>query len=218
MKQIIKKFQYFILGILCCGLIVACNNTATVDNTTNTTESNGRISFGTTLRARTLDPADSYDLAGMNLIYNIGESLYTYNVGTTELVPLLATDMPTISDDGLIYTIPLREGVKFHDGTDFNAEAMKFSLDRFMENGGKPSFLLTDIIEEVTPTAENELQITLKQPFSAFPALLAFPGACAVSPDNYTIGQGEFQPNELVATGPYKLVSFDSDSAKLDVF
>ncbi|WP_069791808.1 ABC transporter substrate-binding protein [Cyanobacterium sp. IPPAS B-1200] len=218
MKQIIKKFQYFILGILCCGLIVACNNTATVDNTTNTTESNGRISFGTTLRARTLDPADSYDLAGMNLIYNIGESLYTYDVGTTELVPLLATDMPTISDDGLIYTIPLREGVKFHDGTDFNAEAMKFSLDRFMENGGKPSFLLTDIIEEVTPTAENELQISLKQPFSAFPALLAFPGACAVSPNNYIIGEGEFKPNELVATGPYKLVSFDSDSAKLDVF
>ncbi|MBE9221639.1 peptide ABC transporter substrate-binding protein [Cyanobacterium stanieri LEGE 03274] len=219
MKQIFKKFKYLILGVICCGLIVACNNTATVNNNVdNQTENNGRISFGTTLRARTLDPADSYDLAGMNLIYNVGESLYTYDVGTTDLVPLLATEMPTVSDDGLVYTIPLRQGVKFHDGTDFNGEAMKFSLDRFMENGGKPSFLLTDIIEEVATTDEYELQIRLKQPFSAFPALLAFPGACAVSPAYYTIGEGEFQPNELVATGPYRLTSFNSDSARLDVF
>lgn len=219
MKQIFKKFKYLILGVICCGLIVACNNTVGVNNNVdNQTENNGRISFGTTLRARTLDPADSYDLAGMNVIYNVGESLYTYDVGTTDLVPLLAREMPTVSDDGLVYTIPLRQGVKFHDGTDFNGEAMKFSLDRFMENGGKPSFLLTDIIEEVTTTDEYELQIRLKQPFSAFPALLAFPGACAVSPAHYTIGEGDFKPNELVATGPYRLISFNSDSAKLDVF
>ncbi|MGY6528992.1 MAG: ABC transporter substrate-binding protein [Cyanobacterium sp.] len=219
MKQIFKKIKYLLIGIICCGLIVACNNTATVTgNGDAPMQNNGRISFGTTLRARTLDPADSYDLAGMNLIYNVAETLYTYDVGTTDLVPLLATEMPTISDDGLVYTIPLREGVKFHDGSDFNAKTMEFSLSRFMENGGRPSFLLTDIIEEVTPTAEYELQIRLKQPFAAFPALLAFPGACAVSPTNYTIGEGEFKPNELVGTGPYRLASFDSDSARLDVF
>ena len=220
MNKLLKRLRYIFLTVICFSLIVACNQNS-VEQTvapSPTSNDNGRITFGTTLRARTLDPADSYDLAGMNLIYNVGESLYTYQVGTTDLVPLLATEMPDISEDGLVYTIPLREGVKFHDGEDFNAQAMEFSLRRFMENGGKPSFLLTDIIADITPTAEHELQITLQRPFAAFPALLAFPGACAVSPLNYTIGAGEFKPNELVSTGPYRLTAFDSDSATLDVF
>ncbi|BAQ61770.1 oligopeptide ABC transporter [Geminocystis sp. NIES-3708] len=219
MRKIVKILKYIALSFACLGLIVACNANNRLQNTPNsTTNNNGRITIGTTLKARTLDPADSYELAGLNLIYNIGESLYTYKLGTTELIPLLATAMPTISDDGLTYKIPLREGVKFHDDTVFNAEAMKFSLDRFMKNGGKPSFLLSDAVKEIQATGEYELTITLNKPFAAFPALLAFPGVCAVSPQGYTIGQGQFKPNELVATGPYKLTAFNSDSVTLDVF
>ena len=117
MKKIKKIIQYLGLALICCGLIVACNShTPQVsNNNTPTGSNNGRISIGTTLKARTLDPADSYEIAGFNLIYNVAESLYTYKLGTTQLQPLLATAMPTISDDGLTYTIALREGVKFHD-------------------------------------------------------------------------------------------------------
>ncbi|MBD2393933.1 peptide ABC transporter substrate-binding protein [Cyanobacterium aponinum FACHB-4101] len=219
MVQIKKLLKYIGLGLICCSLIIACGGNPSNQNTSNGSSSeNGRISIGTTLKARTLDPADSYETAGLNLIYNIAESLYTYTLGTTELVPLLAEDMPTISDDGLVYKIPLRQGVTFHDDTPFNAEAMKFSLDRFMQNGGKPSFLLSDTIREIQVTGEYELTITLYKPFSAFTALLAFPGACAVSPQNYTIGEGEFKPSELIGTGPYKLSAFNSDSVSLEVF
>ena len=205
--------QYIILFCFCFILTVACNNSQQSDNTA--IDSN-RISVGTTLKPRTLDPADNYELAGLNIIYNVAESLYTYKVGTTEIEPLLATAMPNISDDGLTYTIPVREGVTFHDGTAFNAKAMEFSLQRFVENGGKPAFLLGDVIESVAATGDYELQITLKQPFAAFPALLAFPGACAVSPQVYKLGAGEFTPNQLVGTGKYKLNQFKSDSISLD--
>jgi peptide/nickel transport system substrate-binding protein len=218
MRKIKTIIKYLGLALVCCGLIVACKTTTPNVNTNTTTNGNGRVSIGTTLKARTLDPADSYETAGLNLIYNVAESLYTYKLGTTELEPLLATQMPTVSEDGLTYTIPLREGVTFHDGSSFNAEAMKFSLDRFIENGGKPSFLLSDTIKEIQASGEYELTITLNKPFSAFSALLAFPGACAVSPQAYSIGQGEFKPNELIGTGPYKLTSFNSDSVSLDVF
>jgi peptide/nickel transport system substrate-binding protein len=219
MRKIAKFLKYIGLSFICLGLIVACNTNSREQTTPlSTVNDNGRITIGTTLKARTLDPADSYEIAGLNLIYNIGESLYTYKLGTTELTPLLATAMPTVSDDGLIYRIPLREGVKFHDDTVFNAEAMKFSLDRFMKNGGKPSFLLSDTVKEIQATGEYELTIILDKPFAAFPALLAFPGVCAVSPQGYTIGEGQFKPNELVATGPYKLTSFNTDSVSLDVF
>ena len=214
-QQLRKIGKYCSLFILCLALVIGCNSNQT--QTPSNTPDNNRISVGTTLKPRTLDPADNYELAGLNIIYNVGESLYTYKLGTTEIEPLLAIDMPQVSEDGLIYTIPLREGVTFHDGTPFNAEAMAFSLQRFITNGGKPSFLLGDMVDKVEATGEYELTITLKQPFSAFPALLAFPGTAAVSPQAYKIGAGEFSPNTLVGTGKYKLSQFNSDSISLDV-
>ncbi len=218
MKQIFKICKYLIIALSCCLLIIACNSNPSDQNSLTSPNDNTRITIGTTLKPRTLDPADSYEIAGLNIIYNVGESLYTYQLGTTKLIPLLATEMPQISEDGLTYTIPLREGVTFHDGMPFNAKAMKFSLDRFITNAGKPSFLLADTIKEIQVTGEYELTITLNKPFAAFPALLAFPGASAVSPQAYKIGEGEFNPNILVGTGAYQLKAFNSDSISLDVF
>lgn len=225
MKLLIKLFKYLGLFFAVFLLIVACNVNNSGNQTQSPTQTNqnggnsgSRISVGTTLNARTIDPADSYEIAGLNVIYNVCESLYTYEIGTTKIKPLLATAMPTIKEKGLVYIIPLRQGVTFHDGTPFNAKAMKFSLERFIKNAGKPSFLLGDTIEEMEATGEYELSIKLSKPFAAFPSLLAFPGACAVSPKAYKIGQGEFLPNELIATGPYKLREFGSDSIILDIF
>ena len=211
-QRLQKISKYFILFSICFVLAVGCNSQTQQSNDL----SNGRVSVGTTLKPRTLDPADNYELAGLNIIYNVAESLYTYEVGTTEIKPLLATATPEVSEDGFTYSIPLREGVSFHDGTAFNAEAMEFSLRRFIENGGKPAFLLGDIIESVEATEEYKLKITLKQPFAALPALLAFPGASAVSPQAYKIGAGKFNPNNLVGTGKYKLAAFKSDSIALE--
>jgi peptide/nickel transport system substrate-binding protein len=189
-----------------------------VDTPANLTRNPEIITIGTTLKPRTLDPADSYEVASLLLAYNLGETLYTYKPGTTELKPLLAQALPRLSDDGLTYTIPLRPGVKFHDGTPFDAQAMAFSLRRFMENGGKPSFLLTDTVAKVAAAGNGELVITLKKPFAAFPALLAFPGTAALSPQAYEIGAGKFKPDEFVGTGPYRLVSMTNDSLRLAAF
>ncbi len=218
-QKINKYKQFILLFCLCFFLVVGCNNNSTPStNSENQATGNNLITIGTTLKARTLDPADSYELAGLNIIYNVGESLYTYQLGTTEIKPLLATELPDISPDGLVYTINVREGVKFHDGTAFNAAAMAFSLERFIKNGGKPAFLLADIVDKIETVGDFTLKISLKQPFAAFPALLAFPGTCAVSPQAYTIGAGEFNPNTLISTGPYKLKDLKSDSVSLTVF
>jgi len=206
--------KYLILFAVCFILAVGCNNQTQSDSNSSDRGANSgdRISVGTTLKPRTLDPADNYELAGGN----VAESLYTYKVGTTEIEPLLATAMPEISEDGMTYTIPVREGVTFHDGTPFDAKAMEFSLQRFITNGGKPAFLLGDVIKSVTATGDYQLQIVLKQPFAALTSLLAYPGACAVSPAVYKIGAGAFSPNQLVGTGKYKLKQFKSDSISLD--
>ena len=177
-----------------------------------------RIEIGTTSTIVTLDPADAYDVASNLAIYNLGDRLYRYSADGIDLEPSLATALPDISDDGLTYTIPLRPGVKFHDGTDFNAEAMAFSLRRFIENKGRAAFLIDGLLEEIEVTGEYELTLTLAYPFAAFTDLLTYPGLCAVSPAAYELAEGEFEPNTFVGTGPYELANYGSDSLQLDVF
>lgn len=215
--------QFAALFCLCVALIVGCGGSQTgnapAPDATGTTgsTSGGRIAMGTTQKIETLDPADAYTIFGGILLYNLGDRLYTYEPGTTDIVPQLATEMPTVSDDGLTYVIPLRQGVKLHDGTDFNAEVMKFSIDRFMQNGGGPSFLLSDQVESVIASGDYELTIKLKSPFAAFPALLTFWGVTPVPPSSYEIGEGKFKPDSFIGSGPYKVASLTPDSIKLDV-
>lgn len=214
--------KFLSLFCLCLLLIVSCatrqQSTTAPSATVNTLTGDNRITIGTTLKPRTLDPADAYELQSLWLVYNMSDRLYTYEPGSTEIKPQLATALPVVSSDGLTYTFPLREKVVFHDGTPFNAKAMEFSIRRFIENKGKPSFLLGDAVETVKATGEYELTIKLKKPFAAFPSLLAFSGVCAVSPRAYEIGQGKFNPNIFIGTGPYKLARFGSDSLQFDVF
>ena len=211
-------WRYVCLFFLCLSLAVSCGTPNVGDEATPPAAegADGRVSIGTTLKPRTLDPADAYELSSLGIIYNLSDRLYTYALGSTELEPQLATELPAISEDGLTYTIPLRQGVTFHDGAPFNAEAMQFSLERFIENGGKPSFLLSDLVASIDATDEFELTIRLQRPFAAFPALLAFQGACALSPQAYEKGAGKFSPNTFVGTGPYRLAEFSSDTVRLD--
>lgn len=208
-KQIISLF------CICILLLVSCARGSQSDIASASIDN--RIIIGTTNKPRTLDPADAYETGSLGLIYNMSDRLYTYQVGKTDIQPQLATSLPKISADGLTYTIPIRQGVVFHDGEMFNAQAMAFSLERFIKNGGKPAFLLADVVESAKATSEYELTVKLKQPFAAFPSLLAFAGVCAVSPKNYQIGEGKFNPNNFIGTGPYKLTKFATDKIQFDI-
>lgn len=209
----------FYLSLFCCCLllVVGCQSRSPGPGS-SATGSDARLALGTTGKVRTLDPADALELFSGNLLYNMGDRLYTYKSGTTELVPQLATELPKVSDDGLVYTIPLRDDVVFHDGVAFNAEAMAFSLNRFVKNGGQPAFLLSDSLESVEAQSATELVIKLKKPFAAFTDLLAFSGLVAVSPQAYEIGPSKFEPSKFIGTGPYKLANYGSDSIRLDRF
>ena len=177
-----------------------------------------RIRIGTTAEVKTLDPADAYELSSMIAMYNLGDRLYRYKTGTTQLEPQLATALPQISADGLTYTIPLRQDVTFQDGTPFDASAMAFSLQRFLENKGRPAFILSSLVESVAATGKYEVTIKLQQRFAPFTALLTFPGLCPVSPQVYQIGEGEFLPKTFVGTGPYKITEYGTDLIRLEAF
>lgn len=83
-----------------------------------------------------LDPHVNYESFGNWIFYNVYETLYTYPWGSTNsepVVPLLAESAPLVSADGLNYTIDLREGIRFHDETPFNASCVKWNIERAMK-------------------------------------------------------------------------------------
>ncbi|MFN9466788.1 MAG: ABC transporter substrate-binding protein, partial [Pseudanabaena sp.] len=133
MRYLLRRFlAWFAIAIITITTLFACTNGKIINNgklgiSDRTDE---RIVLGTTSKIRTLDPADANEFFISNIFYNTLERLYTYKEGSNEIIPQLAADMPKVSEDGLIYTVPVRTGIKFHDRTNFNAYTMKFALDR----------------------------------------------------------------------------------------
>ncbi|MFM2157931.1 MAG: hypothetical protein RLZZ124_405, partial [Cyanobacteriota bacterium] len=115
-----------------------------------------------------VDPVDITSFAGGQLLSAIGDPLYASDAAG-RLRPRLATALPTLSADGLTARIPLRRGVRFHDGSRFDAAAMVFSLERFRALG-KLGYLLDDRITAVRASGSHELELRLKRPYSALAA------------------------------------------------
>ncbi|MHA1480407.1 MAG: ABC transporter substrate-binding protein, partial [Candidatus Thorarchaeota archaeon] len=100
-----------------------------------------------------MDPHKNYETAGSWIHYNIYETLFTYpwdSTNTDPSVGLLAVDY-TLSSDGKTYTFNLREGITFHDGTEFNATAVQYNfwrmLGRGWDDGWGPVWMIAEPIK-----------------------------------------------------------------------
>ena len=154
-----------------------------------------------------LDPYDANDTLSQAVAKSFYQGLFGFDKDM-KLENVLAESYQ-VSPDGLTYTIKLRSGVKFQDGTDFDAAAVKVNLDRASnpENHLKRYNLFSMVAgtEVVDPTT---VKITLKQPFSAFINTLASPVTAMISPaalKKYGKDIG-FHP---VGTGPYEFVTWN---------
>ena len=150
-----------------------------------------------------VDPAQATTVIALQLISALGDPLYAIDEQGT-IQPKLARELPKLSDDGLTATIPLRQGVLFHDGTPFNAEAMAFSMKRFLAIG-KLSYVVGDRISAVRVAGPHELELELRRPFSPLAKLLSFASLTPISPTAYADAEAGFRPHSFVGTGPYQL-------------
>ena len=177
----------------------------------------GDIVVGTTDTVQTIDPAKCYSYYCSNIFYNTGNTLMGFNAGESDVSPILAAEMPQVSEDGLTYTFPLREGVTFHDGSEMTAEDVVFSLNRgrFLQHPEGASFLLAGI-ESIEATDETTVEVTLGEPDVTFLSKLAYtvatilpsdgPYEAPTEPVTEAAAAEEFiNESEFIGTGPYQL-------------
>jgi len=171
--------------------------------------------YGTTEKVIDMDPANAYDFHTWEIFYNIYQGLLKYPPGKTDLVPGLAESYE-IGAGGKEYTFKLREGLKFTDGTPFDASAVKWSIDRVIALAGDPSWLVTDFVASVEVVDKYRVKFILKNPVAYFPSLVASVPYYPVNPNIYPVDKVVRDPSELkggklVGLGPYEAVSFKRD-------
>jgi peptide/nickel transport system substrate-binding protein len=149
-----------------------------------------------------LDPHQSTALVDRQVFQSLFDKLVDFDKDLN-VVPDLAENWK-ISDDGKTYTFFLRKDVKFHDGTPFNAEAVKYNFDRMMDpNFASPRKSEINSIDKVTVVDEFTVKLELKQPFAGLLATLADRAGMMVSPTAAKAAGVDFV-NNPVGTGPFK--------------
>lgn len=155
----------------------------------------------------TLDPYNTNTTLTTAVTKSFYQGLYEFDKDL-KIKPVLAESY-TVSKDGLVYTFKLRAGVKFHDGTDFNAEAVKTTLDRVTNLDNKLARINQfNRIEKVEVESPLSVRITLKEPFGPFINSLAHASAAMISPTalkKYGNKDIAFNP---VGTGPFTFVEW----------
>lgn len=175
------------------------------------------ITFAQGADPRGLDPAYVDDGESAKIMCNIYDTLLRYDTETCDVVAGLS-EMPEISDDGLTYTFKLHEGVKFHDGTDCNAEAVKKNIDRQLEpdrTADMPyaSFVYgaedtNNGVASVEAPDDTTVVITLRAASTSFIKNMAMAlAAPVVAPSAYEDGANSLE--NPIGSGPYKFVSWE---------
>jgi peptide/nickel transport system substrate-binding protein len=163
---------------------------ASTSNGTATSPPAGALVYGSVGQPVNLEPGNITDGNSIIVQDQLYDRLITFKPGTTDLEPSLATEWS--APDGKTWTFKLRQGVKFHDGTDLDAEAVKFNVERWWDpqhpNGYRNAGKLYEIwgslfggfkgspdslLQSVTALDRATVQFKLKQPFAGFPNAIA---------------------------------------------
>ncbi len=152
----------------------------------------------------TLDPQQSGTTFDIEVFSNIFDGLVRLD-RNHDVVPSLAESWE-ISDDNLTYTFVLREGVKFHNGEDFSADDVVFTIER-----GRESPFLANYYEnigDVIKVDDYTVEIQLTEPFAPLIRVLAMP-LFGILNETAAEAAGDDFEKEPVGTGPYKFVAWD---------
>ncbi len=168
-----------------------------------------------------LDPAKGFDPTSWSFIHATFVSLLTFN-DSNEVVPWGATAMPTVSDNGLVYTFTLRQGMTFTDGEPVTAQAYADAITRMLNPKTRSQLqafyegikganayvagTATDV-SGIKVSGTDTISFTLTQPDRTFLDVMAIPNASAVPPNVIASNSAKFGLSP-VGDGPYKIANY----------
>jgi len=160
----------------------------------------GTLTIGLAEEPDALDPTVARTFVGRIVFLSMCEKLYDLD-SHLNIVPQLATALPQVSKDKLTYTIKLRTGVKFNDGTAFNAAAVKQTLERHLTLKGSVRASEISPIQSIAAPNASTVVLHLSAPYSPLTAQLADRAGMILSPKALDAG-GTFAQSP-VCVGPF---------------
>ncbi len=177
----------------------------------------GVLVVGQIAEPKSLDPHAVTAVNDFRILMNVYDGLVRYRNGTLEVEPALATSW-TIGEDGTEYTFKLRDGVEFHDGAPFNAQAVEFNFDRMLDEshpyhdtGPFPLAFFFSAVEDVEAVDGDTVKFTLKEPYAPFLSNLAYPTGLIVSPEAVKKHGADFGRNPS-GTGPFAFAEWEANA------
>ena len=221
-----KKKKFWSLGIMLIlvlsTILAACGGSDNKDTGSKDTSTDGdtpssgeekTLVYGRGGDSVALDPAVVTDGESFTVTANLYDTIVNFGEKDVTIQPGLAKSWEP-SEDGLTYTFQLQEGVKFHDGTDFNAEAVVKNVERWKAGGEKhpyysSQFVVGDkqVIESVTAEGDYTVVFKLSQPQAPFLKNLAMSPFAIASPTAFEADEEGLSANP-VGTGPFKFVEW----------
>ncbi len=230
----LKQWRPLLITLVAALTVVLANCAGSPDSASSGSDASpsgapAALVFGLGGQPANLEPGNVSDNNSIYVHDQIYDRLLNFEPGGTEPIPSLATEWS--SEDGQTWTFKLREGVKFHDGTDFNAEAVKFNVERWWDPAAPTGYRDSgrgyeiwpglfgafkgdeaSILQEVKAIDDYTVQFVLAQPFAAFPAAIGSGYFGIASPKSVQDAGPDYgiAGSVAVGTGPYKLVEWRS--------
>ncbi|MGC1246740.1 MAG: ABC transporter substrate-binding protein [Spirulinaceae cyanobacterium] len=229
--SMLKRWRLVLVALGCALAIILTNcsqDEGTEVSTSPSQNQSGVLIYASGGQPVNLEPGNVTDGNSLIVQQQIYNRLLETKPGTAESIPALATSWES-SEDGKTWTFKLREGVKFHDETDFNADAVKFNVERWWDadhpygfrDAGKNYEIwgnlfggfrgdAESLLQEIKVVDDYTIQFILQQPFAAFPAAIgsgyfgiASPTAIQKAAEKYGT------PNsQAVGTGAFKFAEW----------
>lgn len=192
-----KRLFQLITFLLITVFAVGCSDKAGSENSSGKAPT--ELTYATTTDAAGLSPIDTNDSVSSNVTYQIYETLFTKDPETLETKPLLAKSYET--PDKNTWVIHLREDVTFHDGTPFNAEAVKYTFEQIKDpERAAPRASLLEPISSIEVKDEYTVVLKTEEPYGPMLAALSHTNAAIVSPTADKEGDINKEP---VGTGAF---------------
>lgn len=200
---------YQLGGTHCAAALVLLGAIAIAPHPAQADAANNILTVGMGSEPFTLDPATGASGFDYPNLYSLYDRLVHVDPKTNELRPGLATSWRFVGDDKLGLELTIRQGVKFHDGTSLDAEAVKFSLDHFK---ARKLIADLDVVDSVEVTGPYTVLLKLSQQFSVLPAVLSDRAGMISSPTAIK-KFGKDYPRNPVGAGPFKLKQWNSGTS-----